>query len=252
MVLPGEAKRFQWRWNWKIVLFSLALLPVLISLGFWQLERAEDKRRLQNLYNQRALHKAVPIGDVQPAPDIAFTRVRLVGQFDNPHSLLLDNRIRRGRVGYEVVTPFVTREGQTVLVNRGWLVGNPDRRVLPEVDAVLGQRTIEGLVYVPPGQALVLAQTELASRWPLVVQQIDSQRIGQILGSPVFPYTVRIDPTAEGALYAQWPGINTRPERHTGYAVQWFSMAFVLVLLTVLANSNLWQILKRPTDSDDT
>ena len=53
-----------------------------------------------------------------------------------------------------------------------------------------------------------------------------------------FPYVVRLTPDSAGALLADWPLINTRPEKHTAYAVQWFLMALALLLLFVWRSSS--------------
>ena len=50
---PYHARKdFRWQFNKKIVLFVLLTFPCLVSLGFWQLSRAEEKRVIKELYNQ--------------------------------------------------------------------------------------------------------------------------------------------------------------------------------------------------------
>jgi surfeit locus 1 family protein len=84
----------------------LALLPCLLWLGVWQLHRADEKRALQMQFD--AQRNAEPIDAAQlSAEPVAYTRAQLRGEFDNAHSFLLDNRVLHGRVGYEVLTPFV-------------------------------------------------------------------------------------------------------------------------------------------------
>jgi surfeit locus 1 family protein len=39
--------------------------------------------------------------------------------------------------------------------------------------------------------------------------------------------------------------VNVTPAKHTGYAVQWFAMAFALGLIFIFRNSNLGELLKR-------
>ena len=57
-----------------------------------------------------------------------------------------------------------------------------------------------------------------------------------MLGRPLFPYSVRLDAGQPGALRVDWEPINTQPEKHTGYAVQWFAMAIALVLFWVYSS----------------
>jgi surfeit locus 1 family protein len=42
---------------------------------------------------------------------------------------------------------------------------------------------------------------------------------------------VRLDPTAENGFVRQWIISAMQPERHLGYAVQWFAMALVLSIM---------------------
>ena len=49
-------ENFEWQLNGKIIIFALVLFPLLVLLGFWQLERAEEKRSIVNEFrtNQQA------------------------------------------------------------------------------------------------------------------------------------------------------------------------------------------------------
>uniref|UniRef100_UPI002587C9F2 SURF1 family protein n=1 Tax=Pseudomonas sp. TaxID=306 RepID=UPI002587C9F2 len=87
-------------------LVVLALLPVLVSLGFWQLGRAEEKRQLLALDAQHRMAQPITSTQLDGLQAPAFRRVRLHGQFDPDHSLILDNRQREGHVGVELVQPF--------------------------------------------------------------------------------------------------------------------------------------------------
>ena len=75
-------------------LVVLALLPLLVFLGFWQLARGEQKRVLLDSYAQRQAAVPVTAGQLLSTDEPAFRRVQLRGHFDGQHSLLLDNRVR--------------------------------------------------------------------------------------------------------------------------------------------------------------
>lgn len=115
--------------GWIPTLVVLALLPGLIALGCWQLGRAEEKRALLASYAQRSADAPMSTSLLQQSDDSAFRRVHLYGRFDAEHSLLLDNRMRDGQAGVELLQPFHDQpSGLWLLVNRGWLAW-PDRRV---------------------------------------------------------------------------------------------------------------------------
>lgn len=110
------------------------LLPLLVSLGFWQLSRGAEKSALLQTYAERRVAEPMASTELQYTTDPAFRRVRLHGQFDAEHSLLLDNSQRNGRVGVELLQPFHDQaSGLWLLVNRGWLPW-PERRTPPIQD----------------------------------------------------------------------------------------------------------------------
>lgn len=237
-------KRFRVQFDWRVTTLALCLLPILLSLGFWQLDRAEEKRQLQALFEQRQQSGPVPIESLQDNGDLRYQPVSLVGEFLNDRILLLDNRINRGKFGYEVVVPFALRDAeQIVLVNRGWIAGDSARRSLPVLPPIRGEFLLTGDVYVPQGNLMVLAETPVTG-WPRVVQSVDMDSVQAVFGEVLFPYTVRLHAGSPGALETYWQIVNVQPSKHTGYAVQWFAMSATLVLIAVLANTNLWSLFR--------
>jgi surfeit locus 1 family protein len=224
-----------YRFNWKLSLFVLLFLPLFLRLGFWQLAREEEKLQLQASWNARQQEPPLALQSLDPAEDLQYHQVELVGRFDNAHVFLLDNRIHEGHAGFEVIQPFATNEGLTVFVNRGWLPQGPDRRQLPLPPLLEGELRLQAAVYVPVGEPLVLGDIAPGEEWPKLIQTLDPLELAELAGlaaeARVFPYSVRLAEAAPGVLQRNWRVISTTPEKHRGYAVQWFSMATALVLL---------------------
>lgn len=247
--------------DWRASVLALLLLPLLLSLGFWQLQRAEEKRLLQALFEQRQLAGPINIGALAPDSDMRYQPVRLSGEFINDKALLLDNKIYKGRVGYEIIMPFrVTpvaglegRHGEAladgttaalVMVNRGWVAGDYSRRSLPSIPAVSGKVSLLGEIYVPQGEMMVLGE-DRASGWPRVVQTVDIEALSPEYGTRLFPYTVRLRAASPAVLQPNWVVVNVQPEKHTAYAVQWFVMAVTLLIIGFLANTNAWALFQQ-------
>lgn len=227
------ARLRQYRFDWKLSVLAAVLLPLLLSLGLWQLDREAEKQRLQQTYAARQQLQPVALETLNPREDLQYRQVEVRGRYDNQHVFLLDNRVYQGRVGYEVIAPLQSDGGLTVLINRGWTPAGPSRAELPQVAAVDGPVTVRGAVYVPVGADFVLG-TELAGEgWPRVVQTLVPETLWQMAGydsgTALFPYTVRVDEGVAGALQRYWPVITTSPEKHRAYAVQWFAMAAMLL-----------------------
>lgn len=221
---------YRWDANWKTLLFVLLAMPILIKLGFWQLERADEKLALQTRFAQQQLAPPIPLSSLASSEYSAYKPVHVLAEVDNNHTVLLDNRIFDGQVGYQVLSPALMQNGQTVLVNRGWIAGFLDRRRLPEVPPINGQVRLLGNIYLPLGEAVTLAADQWSNQWPLVVQWVDIERLALHLDSQLLPFTVRLQAGSEGALTADWPTVNVKPEKHRGYALQWFTMALALLL----------------------
>lgn len=209
-------------------LLVLALLPLLLGLGFWQLQRAEDKRLLLTEQAARSQAPVLELRELDAAGDPAFRRVRLVGAFDAAHSLLLDNRQRGGRVGVELLQPFLDRpSGRWVLVNRGWLPW-PQRSTPPTFDTPDGELQLQARVYRPAGRAFLLGDGAPGAGWPRLVNTVDVAALWTELGRAGLGEELRLEPGPASYL-GDWSVVAMGPEKHLGYAVQWFALAATLL-----------------------
>lgn len=231
-VSANKQRQLKWQGDWRTTLFVVAFLPVFVTLGFWQLERAQEKQQLAESAAQRRAAEPRMLAELpETAEELAYRRVILEGEFIPGRDFLLDNRIFQGKYGVEVLSPFQQVDGTVVLVNRGWMAADPARRSLPQVPVVEGPQRLLGSVYVSPGEAYVLGEIQTGDVWPRMVQAVDIGAIEQVLGQSLFPYSVRLQADSSAALTVDWQVINVSPDKHRAYAVQWFSMAVVLVLI---------------------
>ena len=235
MANEHDRRKLRWQPGWKLTLFYVFFLPLLIALGFWQLDRAEQKRQIvANEVDQRS-QPARPLTALLANDSLAYVSVMLSGQFDNDHYFLVDNQQYRGRFGYEIISPFFDQASQqTVLVSRGWLRGSLDRRELPAVEKITTPVNLVGEIYVPLGEPFLLAEQQFDNAWPKVIQAVEVAKLAALLDGDVFPYVVRLDDDQAGVLERHWQLVNVPVAKHTGYAVQWFVMAIVLTALYVM------------------
>ncbi len=212
-------------------LLVLALLPLLVWLGFWQLERSEQKREL--LERQQARQEAAPLTpeQIDGSAEQAYARVYLQGRFDAAHSFLLDSRTRDGQVGVELLQPFYDEpSGRWLLINRGWLPW-PDRRIAPQFDTPPQPLKLAAWLYVPPGKPFVFSE-RMAEGWPRLISHVDVPALWALLGRDGVAHELRLEP-GPSAYRADWPVTSMSPQQHVGYAVQWFALAAALLALFV-------------------
>ena len=218
--------------NGKVSVLTILVLPVLLMLGAWQLERAEEKRQLLADFHSAQSQAPVSINELYAGKREALEQYRpysLDGEYDSARFWLLDNKTRQGQVGYEVVMPFVLNDGSQVLVNRGWVPAPRLRSELPKVETAKGPLTLLANFRTPGINRFLEAQLA-ENEWPRRVVQIDFDKAEKALDTNLPKGLFLISELAPSAFVTQWQSVNIQPEKHTGYAVQWFAMAFALII----------------------
>ena len=142
---------------------------------------------------------------------------------------LRDNVIFEGTVGFEVMRPFRSETGEMALVNFGFVPGGIDRSVLPVVPALTKINDLAGRAYI--GGWANDAGIELYTGWPRITPTQSPLANGNIAQLPLLPFIVRLDSSHPDALPRFWPLTVTSPDKHRGYALQWFLMAVALLTL---------------------
>ncbi|MDG4549263.1 MAG: SURF1 family protein [Candidatus Contendobacter sp.] len=220
---------------------TLLVLPLLLTLGFWQLDRARQKAELQAAFADQSRQPPASLAEVNPDdPANRYRRVVAVGRYDREHQLLLDNQVRDGQAGYHVLTPLRLTPGSAILVNRGWLPLGGSRQELPDVAVTAEPITVVGWLAQPTSPGLRLGDAGGSdSRWPRVIPYVDYDRLAALLGYPLWPTVILLEPEASAGYRRDWqPQFGGYgPERHQGYAVQWFALAAALVILYLAANA---------------
>lgn len=217
---------------------TLLFVFLFISLGYWQLSRAEEKRKLWRDFLTRVEVPPKTAATIQGAKQ--FHRVILTGRFDHDHTFLLDNKIFNHQVGYEVYTPFYVPDlKQTILVDRGFIPARQNREVpvIPVMPATLGQVTVSGLLDFPPryiALGSMLASSQL--HWPLRIEFINLSLLKHYLPNTfsLFPFILRLPKDHSTGFAIEWQIMSMPPEKHVAYAVQWFALALTLLILFVV------------------
>ena len=217
-----------------LLLVGLLLAAGFAGLGRWQLGRALEKEQML-----RGVDIALSRSEVMPLSAAAKARgydwSRGSGRFIPGPVLLLDNQRRGDLVGVRVLAPFQPTDGSPMLVDLGWLA-MPGNRVLPAVAVPEGPQAVQGLLTPPPSTGLALGpaySTPATARWLLT--RVDLPALSAALRLSLAPRVLRLDP----ALPIGYPRDldvlpNTLPpERHRGYALQWFGLALATSLISL-------------------
>lgn len=214
------------------MLLAAAACAAGIALGNWQARRAEEKRALGARLEQemRSAPAELPAGVVDAA-QFVLKHVAASGHFVPEHTVYLDNKLRRGRPGYEVVTPL-RLNGISVLVNRGWVPAGSRRDALPEVPTPPGRVRIAGLALERLPRVLEAGRAAGAK----VRQNLDVDAFAQETGLQLQPIVIEQHSALADGLARDWPRPDAGIEKHEVYSLQWYSLAgLALVLFIVLS-----------------
>lgn len=220
-------------------LLTLILIPIFIRLGYWQLERADQKREMQTRYEQRTNMPGFRLEPkVRSSHDIEYRRVYVRGVFDPKHQFLIDNRVLNGKVGYHVVTPLkMSNSNRYVLINRGWVQASPYRNELPDIPVSTKMVTIHGVLVKPEPDVFTLGdRNREGTEWPARMQWLDLKVIEKATSKEFYPYAVLMDADAPDGYAREWGKVDLDPDKSVGYAMQWFSFAIVLLIIYIVVN----------------
>ncbi len=222
----------QWQFRLWPSIVVMILLPVLFSLGCWQISRAQQKKiLLTNLaqQQQKAPLNKLPLGIDNS--NYQFQKISLSGTFLNEKTFLLDNRFYQHQLGFNVITTFQPNNSkQVLLVNRGWIAATENRQQLPTIAPITNSTTVSGLLYHPEKSFMLSQKEQLISGWPKIIQSVDFQKISATLGRELSSYVLMLDQNSPYALKQDWQPNTISPARHIAYAVQWYGLTLVLLI----------------------
>ncbi|STX05421.1 SURF1 family protein [Kocuria rosea] len=209
-------------------LLACAAAVVSVYLGGWQMDRndhlvGENAKITQN-------YRAEPLTGAAAAEQFAvhderltWHPVELTGEYLPEDQVLVRNRPQDGRVGYEVLVPFRTQDGDVVVLDRGWIPtgeaanGMPDEVPAPPAGRVtVTARLQPGEPSVsrgaPAGQIASIDLEELRERWD---RPIGTAAYGEVFAEDPAP--------AAAPAPAPEPEIDSGP--HLSYSLQWYAFA---------------------------
>jgi surfeit locus 1 family protein len=224
--------------SWPMTLATLVLLGLFVSLGRWQWHRGEAKQAVWAEFQRNA--SAEPMAGRRFDELPRFAHVQLEGTFDARHQFLLDNRSHAGSPGYEVLTPLVTKDGQRILVNRGWVPFTGYRDHLPDVStAPVATVRLEGRIEDLPAAGLASgrAAPPAEGAWPRLTSFPTHDELAAALGETVAARILLMDANVPGGYVREWQPPGLDPSRHFSYAIQWWGFGVVLLVLYFGLNS---------------
>ncbi len=211
----------------------IATLALLITLGFWQLDRADEKRAIEDQVANANANIAELITDVDLLSEKEYYHVHLQGSYIKDKQFIYDNQIVDQIPGYYVLTPFVLKgNSRAILINRGFIPWNGRRDQIADID--IGADITEAKVQISkPVKRIELKADQIKPDFPVLIQALDMDEMSAIASLDFASTVGLLSPESENGFVRQWEPYTGSIERHIGYAIQWFLMALVLSIIGV-------------------
>jgi surfeit locus 1 family protein len=211
----------------------VATIVFLTSLGFWQLDRANEKRAIEASIQKANTGIVELITDENRLLEKEYYQVRLKGQYQSNKQFIYDNQIVDQVSGYYVLTPFKL-EGQpsTIIINRGFIPWNGDREKLADVSIKKTKSEIKVQISKPI-KRIELKSSEIGNNFPVLIQAVDLVKMSELAGIDFSSMVGLLDASMDDGFVRKWEPYTGSIEKHIGYAVQWFLMAIVLGIIGI-------------------
>lgn len=217
----------------KILIFAIIFVPITISLGFWQLDRAQEKKEI--IANYDKLLTSEPISLNTKSIYKNWQPATTMGRFKDI-VIFEDNAILSGRAGFKIYHLFENGDGSYMFVHRGFIERNMIKNNLPLIDTPKGKQSLKGSVLIKQDNSFVQDIEESDAR---IIQEFNIERL--INKFPILkdrylhPFLFNLDIRDKNKFLAIEKPVNMAASKHIGYAIQWFGLCIALIILTIYA-----------------
>ena len=220
--------------SWIITIMAVITLGLTLAAAYWQFQRADYKRTLEAQFIAMQAEGVVNLNNaVDLVSGLEFRRVIATGKFDASRRMVLDNRIRRGQAGYEVLVPLtLVDSNDIVLVNLGWIPRGREFGQIPKIAMPDSVVSVSGTAVKPGLGALELSENVIAGD---IWQNLDLKRYRSLYSLDVLDYVIQGD-AVEGVtniFERTWSSRSFGILKHLSYAGQWAFFSFLTLFLYI-------------------
>ena len=220
--------------DWSFILLIAIVTAACIRLGFWQLNRLQQRRTEIARIEAGLDNPPVKVASTVIAPSFAFQPAYAVGEFDSQQQILLENQSLDGQPGFHLVTPlrFKGADG-AILVDRGWIPFEPGIAGELESFDVDGEVEITGILIPSVDQPAWSFLADPApgpddpplGTWRFLTIELIQRQVTYPLPALILAQTEPLD--NGDRLPEPDPRIELDEGPHFGYAIQWFAFATI-------------------------
>ena len=217
----------------KILIFAIIFVPITISLGLWQIERANEKKVIISNYDKLLVSTPIALQKEQPLEN--WQPIETVGAYQDL-VVYEDNAINSGKAGFKVYHLFQNGDGTFIFVHRGFIERNLIKNNLPSLDTPVGKRNIKGTTLFKQNNTFVKNIEESDIR---IIQEFNTsvliERFPILKDRYLHPFLFNLDVRDADKFQPIEKPVNMTATKHIGYAIQWFGLCAALIILTIYA-----------------
>ena len=217
----------------KILIFAIIFVPITISLGLWQIERANEKKVIISNYDKLLVSTPIALQKEQPLEN--WQPIETVGAYQDL-VIYEDNAINSGKAGFKVYHLFQNGDGTFIFVHRGFIERNLIKNNLPRIDTPLRKKNIKGTALFKQNNTFVKNIEESDIR---IIQEFNTsvliERFPILKDRYLHPFLFNLDVRDADKFQPIEKPVNMTASKHIGYAIQWFGLCAALIILTIYA-----------------
>ena len=217
----------------KILIFAIIFVPITISLGMWQIERANEKKLIIANYDKLLVSAPVVLQKNQMLNN--WQPIETTGTYEDT-IVYEDNAINNGKAGFKVYHLFRNDDGTFIFIHRGFIERNLIKNNLPEVEIPAEKKLIYGTTLFKQNNTFVKNIEESDSR---IIQEFNTslliERYPMLKDKYLHPFLFNLDIRDVDKYQPIEKPVNMTASKHIGYAIQWFGLCAALIILTIYA-----------------
>ena len=217
----------------KILIFAIIFVPITISLGLWQIERANEKKVIISNYDKLLVSTPIALQKEQPLEN--WQPIETVGAYQDL-VVYEDNAINSGKAGFKVYHLFQNGDGTFIFIHRGFIERNLIKNNLPRIDTPVGKKNIKGTTLFKQNNTFVKNIEESDIR---IIQEFNTSvlidRFPILKDRYLHPFLFNLDVRDADKFQPIEKPVNMTATKHIGYAIQWFGLCAALIILTIYA-----------------
>ena len=217
----------------KILIFAIIFVPITISLGMWQIERANEKKLIIANYDKLLVYAPIALQKNQMLNN--WQPIETTGTYEDT-IVYEDNAINNGKAGFKVYHLFRNDDGTFIFIHRGFIERNLIKNNLPEVEIPTEKKSIYGTTLFKQNNTFVKNIEESDSR---IIQEFNASllidKYPMLKDKYLHPFLFNLDIRDVNKYQPIEKPVNMTASKHIGYAIKWFGLCAALIILTIYA-----------------